>query len=302
MVNALANLGKEWDKDIVPVLHAQTLARKLIPRSVLSGKGLGMTSVETRAYTATAGAVINYEIIQDNEEKVDITAKNLKIPVQQDDRTISRRAWESYILHGTPLDNDMALDMVANIAAQEDALVINGWKPDGTNYALKGMFQVANNTFPGADFGTYGNAIKAVAGALALLRTDKIYSTGYNLLLTPTQYAELEASESTTGKAEYDRVLAMLNRNAPGNPGVIYESTSLSDASANSGIVSPAATPANRRFFDLVIAVEPFHDLWIAGSQKTGDVHVRQLGAMVPRFKHLNGNNKDNCICTLKGI
>lgn len=302
MVNALTNLGKAWDKDIVPVLHAQTLARKLIPRSVLSGKGLGMTSVETRAYTATAGAVINYEIIQDNEEKVDITAKNLKIPVQQDDRTISRRAWESYILHGTPLDNDMALDMVANIAAQEDALVINGWKPDGTNYELKGMFQVANNTVAGSDFGTYGNAITAVATALADLRTDKIYSTGYNLILTPAQYAELEASESTTGKAEYDRVLAMLNRNAPGNPGVIYESTSLSDASANSGIVSPAATPANRRFFDLVIAVEPFHDLWISGSQKTGDIHVRQLGALVPRFKHLNSSNKDNCICTLTGI
>jgi len=302
MVNALANLGKSWDKDIVPVLHAQTLARKLIPRSVLSGKGLGMTSVETRAYTATAGAVINYEIIQDNEEKVDVTAKTLKIPVQQDDRTIMRRTWESYILHGTPLDNDMALDMVANIAAQEDALVINGWKPDGTNYELKGMFQVANNTYAGSDFATYGNTIKAVAAGLALLRTDKIYSAGYNLILTPTQYAELEASESTTGKAEYDRVLAMLNRNAPGNPGVIYESTSLSDASANCGIISPAATPANRRFFDLVIAAEPFHDLWIAGSQKTGDIHVRQLGAMVPRFKHLNSSNKDNCICTLTGV
>ncbi|MHC1623459.1 MAG: encapsulin [Candidatus Methanospirareceae archaeon] len=299
MTNALANLGKAWDKDIVPVLHAQTLARKLIPRSPLSGKGLGMTSVETRAYTATAGAVINYEIIQDNEEKVDITAKTLKIPVQQDDRIISRRAWESYILHGTPIDNDLALDMVANIAAQEDALVINGWAPDGSNYEIKGMYQVANNTVSGSDFGTYGNAIATVAEGLALLRADKIYSAGYNLLLHPTQYAELEASESSTGKSEYDRVLAMLNRNAPGNPGKIYETTNLA---AGTGIIAPVGSPANRRFFDLVIAVEPFHDLWIEGSQKTGDIHVRQLGALAPRFKHLNESNKDDCICTLTSI
>jgi len=300
MANALKDLGKAWDKDIVAVLAEQTIGRKLIPKNAaLSGKGLGMTSVETRAYTARSGAVINYDIQEDLEDAVDITSKTLKIPVQQDDARIKRRDWEAYKLAGVPIDNDIAIDMAANVAAKEDALIIDGWKPDGTNYALKGMYKVANNTFGGADFGTVGNALAAVANAISLLRADKIYSVGWNLLLNPVQYGELEASYSTTLGLEYDAVLKMLNRNAPGNPGRVYESSNLA---ATTGMVAPVATPANKRFFDLIVAQEPKHDVWYETSEETGPIRARLVGALVPRFKHLNGSDLDNCICTLTGI
>lgn len=300
MANALKDLGKAWDKDIVAVLAEQTIGRKLIPKNeALSGKGLGMTSVETRAYTARSGAIINYDIQEDIEDAIDITSKTLKIPVQQDDARIKRRDWEAYKLAGVPIDNDIAIDMAANVAAKEDALIIDGWKPDGTNYALKGMYKVANNTFGGADFGTVGNALAATANAISLLRADKIYSIGWNLLLNPVQYGELEASYSTTLGLEYDAVLKMLNRNAPGNPGRVYESSNLT---AGTGMVAPVATAANKRFFDLVIAQEPKHDIWYETSEETGPIRARLVGALVPRFKHLNGSDLDNCICTLTGI
>lgn len=300
MANALKDLGKAWDKDIVAVLAEQTIGRKLIPKNeALSGKGLGMTSVETRAYTARSGAIINYDIQEDIEDAIDITSKTLKIPVQQDDARIKRRDWEAYKLAGVPIDNDIAIDMAANVAAKEDALIIDGWKPDDTNYALKGMYKVANNTFGGANFGTAGNALAATANAISLLRADKIYSIGWNLLLNPVQYGELEASYSTTLGLEYDAVLKMLNRNAPGNPGRIYESSNLT---AGTGMVAPVATAANKRFFDLVIAQEPKHDIWYETSEETGPIRARLVGALVPRFKHLNGSDLDNCICTLTGI
>lgn len=300
MANALKDLGKAWDKDIVAVLAEQTIGRKLIPKNeALSGKGLGMTSVETRAYTARSGAVINYDIQEDLEDAIDITAKTLKIPVQQDDARIKRRDWEAYKLAGVAIDNDIAIDMAANVAAKEDALIIDGWKPDGTNYALKGMYKVANNTFGGADFGTVGSALAAVANAISLLRADKIYSVGWNLVLNPVQYGEVEASYSTTLGLEYDAVLKMLNRNAPGSPGRIYESSNIT---AGTGMVAPVATAANKRFFDLVIAQEPKHDVWYETSEETGPIRARLVGALVPRFKHLNGSDLDNCICTLTGI
>lgn len=300
MANALKDLGKSWDKDIVAVLAEQTIGRKLIPKNAaLSGKGVGMTSVETRAYTARSGAIINYDIVEDIEDAVDITSKTLKIPVQQDDARIKRRDWEAYKLAGVPIDNDIAIDMAANVAAKEDALIIDGWKPDGTNYALKGMYKVANNTFGGASFGTVGNALAAVANAISLLRADKIYSVGWNLVLNPVQYGELEASYSTTLGLEYDAVLKMLNRNAPGNPGRVYESSNIT---AGTGMVAPVATPANKRFFDLVVAQEPKHDVWYETSEETGPIRARLVGALVPRFKHLDGSDLDNCICTLTGI
>lgn len=300
MANALKDLGKAWDRDIVAVLAEQTIGRKLMPKNeTLSGKGLGMTSVETRSYTARSGAIINYDIQEDLEDAVDITSKTLKIPVQQDDARIKRRDWEAYKLAGVAIDNDIAIDMAANVAAQEDAMILDGWKPDGTNYEIKGMYQVANNTYNGGDFGTVGNALAAVANGISLLRADKIYSMGWNLTLNPVQYGELEASYSTTLGLEYEAVLKMLNRNAPGNPGRIYESSSMADGY---GMLSPVATPGNKRFFDLVVAQEPKHDIWYETSEATGPIRARLVGALVPRFKHLDSSDLDNCICTLTTI
>ena len=297
MANTLNDLGKVWDKAIVPVLQEQSVGRKLVPlNTTVSGMGIGMTSVATITYTATAGAVINYNIQNNIEETVDTTSEVLKIPVQQDDRTIDRRAWESYKLNGTPIDNDMAFDMAANVAAAEDEMIINGWKPDGTNYETVGMYQVANNTFGGADFGTYGNAIAAVAGAIGMLRADKIYSQGWNLTLNYVQYAQLVGSQSAMGTPEYEQVVKMLNMNGTG--GQIFESGQID---ATYGMVSPVASPANIRFFDLVEAQRPKYELWFEDPKESGPIKSRLLGAVVPRFKHISGG-KDDCICTLSGI
>ncbi|NIA11294.1 MAG: hypothetical protein GWP10_16610 [Nitrospiraceae bacterium] len=295
MVNTLNELGKQWDKEIQPVLREQSVGRKLIPlNKKVSNRGIGQTSIATMNYTATAGAVINYNIQNNIEETTDITSEVLKIPVQQDDRTIGRRAYESYKLNGTPIDTDMAFDMAANVTIAEDALIIDGWKPDGSNYEIDGMYNVAGNTFGGASFGTNGNARKAVAAAIGLLKADKIYSTAWNLTLNHVQHSELMAS-TADGIDEYDQVIRLLNRGGAG--GQIFESGNIT---AGTGMVSPIASPANIRY--LVEAQRPTHELWFEEPKKTGPVKARLLGAVVPRFKHLDGSGNDPCICTLTGI
>lgn len=302
MTNALAEIAKTWDSEIVQVLQAQTIGRKLIPLNAkLSHKGLGMTEIGTNAFTARAAALIDYEIVEDNlgTETVDVTAKSLKVPVQQDDNILPRRAYEAYKQKGIAIDSGIAADMAAKIAALEDTMIIQGWTADGTNYEINGMYQVANNSVAGSSFGTYGGAVTSIAAAFGALSTDKIYSMGWNLTLHPTQYYELMGSYSTSGLWEYNQVIEMLNTNAPGKPGTVFVSTDMTDGT---GMVSPVATPANMRFFDLIEAYAPTFDTWIEGSQKTGPIHVRLLGALVPRFKHLDGSNLDDCICKLTTI
>lgn len=303
MTNALAELGKEWDSDIVPVLRAASIGKMLIPvNPELSGKGLGVLTVETMQYVARGAAAINYDIQQDIEDTVDITSSPLHIPVQQDDAKIKRRDWDAYMYKNVPIENDLALDMAANIVAQQSTLIVDGWKPDGTNYSVKGMFQVANNTVSGSDFDTYGGALATVAAAISELKQDAIYSPGYNMVLSSLNYAELEASYSTAGISEYEQVLKMLNRDAaPGAlPGRIIEGT---DLAAGTGMIAPIATQENRRYFDIIETQEPEHHLWYKdGNVDSGDIMVRQVGAMIPRFKHLNSSGKDNCVCTITGL
>ena len=299
MVNTLNQLGLVWDKEIQPVLRDQSVGRRLIPlNTTLSGKGIGMTSVSSIKYNATSGAVINYNIQNNIEETVDTTTDTIKIPVQQDDRTIDRRAWESFKMYGTPIDSDMSFDMAANIAAAEDELIINGWIPDGANYEILGMYQVANNTYGGGSFATYGNALLAVGKAIGLLRADKIYSMGWNLTLNFEQYAELTVSNSPLGVSEYEQVISRLNLNGGG--GQIFESSAIT---AGTAMVSPVASAANIRFFDLIEAQAPRHELWMVEPKKTGPIKSRLLGAVTPRFKHPDASSGlDNCICTLTGI
>ena len=200
-------------------------------------------------------------------------------------------------MNGTPIDNDIAFDMAANVTIAEDALIVDGWKPDDTNYEIKGMYKVAGNTTGGSTFGTNGNARKAVAAAIGMLKADKIYSMGWNLTLNHAEHAKLMASCNSSGVEEYDQVLKLLNYGGVG--GQIFETSNIA---AGTGMVSPVATPANIRFFDLVEAQRPKHELWFEEPKNTGPVKARLLGAVVPRFKHLDSSDEDDCICTITGI
>lgn len=303
--NALLDiLRKQFDDSVVPVLRATSVGRELMPvNPKLSGKGLGVLSVETLQYVARAGAVTNYDIQNDNYDTVDIKSFPTRIPVQQDDVMIKYRDWKAYQLKNIPLENDLSTDMTANIVVEQDNIIVDGWKPNGTDYEIKGLYQAAGNTVGGADTGTYGNLTKAVTQAISKLKLSGIYSQGYNLSIAPFNFAELDASESANGNPETDRILKILNRSAPvgGQPGQIIEVPALA---AGTAMVSPVASQANLRFFDIIETQTPQNNLWYAdGNTTTGDIKMQQTAALVPRFKHLNkATMTDPCICTITGL
>lgn len=295
MVSALETIGKYLDREIVPVLKSQSIIRKLIPlNKQLSGKGIGLTAVETFNYAATGGASTDYMIQEHQSDTMDITSDTLKIPVQQQEITIDARTWKMLVANGTKIETDSAAEMAANISVEQDTNGIQSWKPDGTNVEIDGLYSVAGNTYAGASFGTYGNAILAATNAKKELKADNIRSSAYNLTLHGDQYAELEGSLSTTGVEEMPQVKRIL-----GAGGEVFESN---DLTAGTGMVTPIASQENKRFFDLVEAQAPINRVFVIGDPETSPVHIRQVAAMTQRFKHLDSSDNDACVCTVTGI
>jgi hypothetical protein len=298
MANALGTIGRHFDRQIKPVL--QGVLRKLIPLNTeLSGKGIGMTSVETFNYTATGGASTDYMIHESQADTMDLTSDVLKIPIQQQEIKIDARTWKVLTKNGTNVEADAVLDMAANVSKEQDTNGIAGWKSDGTNIEIDGLYSVAGNTYAGATYATYGNAILAASNSKKALKADHITSTAYNMTLHGDQFAELESSISTTGVEEYKQVLRILNNGSLTGEGQILESN---DLTAGNGMVTPVASQINRRYFDLIEAQPPMNRVFIIGDEETSPVHVRQVAALTQRFKHLDSSDNDACVCTVTGI
>ena len=290
MTNALVDVGRQWDKEIIPVLRATSVGRKLIARNnKLSGKGIGNTSVKSYGYGASAAAVTNYHLITDYGDTVNVEDATVAIPIQQDEIRIHRRTYDSMVYDGMTPQSDQAQDMAMKPSVELDQLIIDGWKPDGTNYEIKGLYQVAGNSTAGADFGTYGNAVISCGTLIGLLQDDTIYSEGYNLTLATAQYQQLLGSISSTGVREMPQVLEMLNAGIPDGqpkPGRIYQSSVLTAAT---GLITPVATEANMIYMDLIEAQQPTNTLYYEnGNTERGDIILQQIGAAVPRFRRLS--------------
>jgi len=303
MSNDLAEIGRQWDRKIVPVLQQQSMGRKLVPKNMeLSGKGIGNTSVQNYGYKDTASAITDFNIRHDIADTIDVGGQKILIPIQQDMITIPRRTFEEMKLGGYAVDSDMAMQMAAKLSSELDTTLIDGWKPDGTNYKVKGFYQAAGNSTAGSDFGTYGNAIKSVAAAIELFDTDKIRSdAGFNLVLAGTQYYQLLSSESSSGIAELPKVIDMLNLNTGGRAGTVMMSP---DLAAGTGFMSPTATPGNIIYFDLIEALQPTNYLTYTNADPTnGDIILRQQGAATIRFKHMDSSSlTDPAVCKFTAI
>lgn len=291
MVNALDNIAKQFDNAIVTPLREQLVGRKLIQRNnTLSGQGIGLQSVETYTLGDLNAAIMDWGMPDGDEDTVDITAGTTKMVYMNKTYKIPRTMYESYRLKGIPIDSDVAVAVSDLIAKAEDQLLLWGWKPDGTNAKVNGLYKAAGNTEGTADdFGTYGKAMEKAKLALALLQADGVYGP-YNMTLNPTQFMELAGSVSTAGLSEWDQVMRLLNVNTPGQVGQIVSSTVMT---AGTGMITGIGT----KYFDYIEAQAPKNELGFdAKHPDTGPIYGTQYEAIVPRIK------QTNAICTLTAI
>lgn len=277
MTNALATFSKEIDSSLVPALRNALIGRKLV--HVTPEKGFGITSVDWGKITDISDGYVSYGFRDGNEDKIEVSLTNSKIPVYWKDYTVDRRIYESWLRSGIDVDRASSISAAYKAAKVENAAIMMGVSNDGTNYDLNGLYQGAGNDYSvSKDFGTYGNATDALAGVYEIMDDDGIPvdSLSFNWVLATTQRRQLMASRSANGIKEMPDILDMLNG------GQIFGTNTLT---AGTGFVSPTENVG-----------EPYVDFYMTSDFRTehgvdskhpdtGDLNGRVYSAGILRIK-----------------
>jgi len=254
-------IPKEWYEqirsDIVVTARRQNVARKLIRVRNLSG-GLGVQQYSFDTLVEMSDAVLTWTYSPESAtDAVNFTRSEVKVPVLHKEFEINRRDLEASRKFGNPLNTTMAGAAAYKVTNLENELVLLGWASDGGSYDINGLYNAANNSVIGSDFGTAGNAVTTIASAISAMMADDIYPP-YNLVLNPTQYAQLTGNLLSGGKDEEEKVRRMIQGDIVVTP-FQTDGTGMLLADANAG------------FFELVVAqdmtveteiTEKYKNLW----------------------------------------
>lgn len=247
---ALQQAATFLDGEIILPLRQKLMGRQLIAIKPLM-KGAGLKSAEVMKVIEMGAAQMAYKLPKEmSRDMIRIDKSTVDVPVLYKGYEMDRDAIAAYATKGVGLDSAAAVSAAQVIGVMEDAAIIDGWKPQGSEYLMKGLYQAAGT--PNAtnyDFGVYGNAKTAVSALMAQLEVLFVYPP-FNLVLHPTEHGQLLMSESSTGNEEYERVLRMINGNQPGGPGRIFSSGTLT---AGTGMLTPV--DPGRVYMELIMPV-----------------------------------------------
>ncbi len=251
---AYASISRYFDYEIIEPARATTIARKISAVNP-DCKGDGITNFEKYVMTELGNAKIAYEMPgadAANRDAIKLSKSTVDIPVLYEDYDIPNNIMKAWLNKSKPIDPAVAKSAAQVVNVKLDSLVLDGWKPNGSTYEINGFYQGAGNDYSTSkDFGTYGNASDAVAGAMALIDADSCTAEAYNLILHPTQFNELKKSRSTNGVREMPEVVEMLNGDKPTGPGRVFNSNTIT---AGTGLLIPVDVA--RTYHELVIPVE----------------------------------------------
>ena len=292
MATALQKAATYFDTEIVNPLRQKTMARKLIsvkPRV----KGDGIKAADILKVVEMGAAQVAYKLPKEmSRDMIRIDKTTVNIPLLYKGYEVDRDALDVWKTKGVALDSAAAISAAQVIGVQEDTAIIDGWKPDGTNYVMDGLYQAATSNYATTkDFGTYGNAKIAVGTGLSTLEAVYVYPP-FNLVLNPVQYGELVMSESTSGIEEYPRIEKMLNGNSTSGPGRIFSSPAIADTT---GLITPV-DPA--RVYMELLNPQPLRNVLGEDSKMPGisDITGTAYEALYVNVK------QTSALCTLASI
>ncbi|MCJ2540273.1 MAG: bacteriocin family protein [Candidatus Thermoplasmatota archaeon] len=240
----------QWlDKQMVPPLRAKMKGRRLFAKTVQLDRG--KSNVVYNTITDMADAYIEYEMPQGelDRDMIRVTPTTVRVPKIVRPYLVPRDTFESFRTEGIAMDTEAMISAAYKVAKKEDAYLVQGWAPDGTNYEINGLYQGAGTTEATAkDFGTFGNATSKVGLVMAALAALDIDDQNYNLGLNPVQYQELRTIRSTYDLLEWPDVLEQISPNDAQPKAFIYQSNNIT---AGTGLMTPVDTQGV--YMDLLI-------------------------------------------------
>ena len=245
-------VGKHLDTKLHDPLRQRLIGRQLFAKTTVLKEGeynYDFYKVREMGY-----AEVSYKWPSSDIERdlVGIDTTTEKVPFIHKGYEIDRGQFNAFVKDGKDIDTAAMMSAAQVIGLQEDDILLQGWKPDGTNYEVNGLYQGAGTTeTTSAVFSTFGNPTTKVALAMKALADVNVTNQNYNLILNPQNFYELNKSRSANGVLEKPDVLEMLNPN-PGAPkGQIFQSV---DITVDTGLMSPV-DPAGL-YMELVIALD----------------------------------------------
>lgn len=174
--------------------------RELVGRRLLPIRKID-SSTQTFGYdTMTEAADAQIDLAWPGRESLDIvnlTRSTVPIPTIHKEFIINKLDLAASRLTGTPLNTTTAESAGYKVGLAEDELIIQGYSHDGSNYDINGLYNAANNSVSGGDWGTASNISSNINSAISALMADNIFPP-YNLCLHPTQYNEAAVFISNT--------------------------------------------------------------------------------------------------------
>ena len=293
--SVLQALGRKIDAELILPLRQQLVGRQLAAVNP-DLKGDGIFEVEHHFLNELGAATVSYNLPRPDAARDSVTASRatLKVPVLEKGFEIARADYDIYkATEGrTPIDTTVALSAAQVVGVKEDDLIINGWKPDGTNAEITGLYAGAGNSYTtNDDFATAGKPTTALAGALALIETDSALAANYNFVCHPTQRNELRGLRNANGVREEPEFVEMLNPGG-GDLGKIKSTTAIA---AGTGLLVPV-DPA-RQFVELVVPRDYRTSLGVdSRDEANSPIYGRVMCMTIPKIKQSAG------LCSLTQI
>lgn len=217
------------------------------------------------------------------KDRLTLTSSEIDMIMIWKEYEIARADWDIFTAKGTNLEAVNVISAAQVVGVEEDAYLINGWKPDGTNFTEKGIYQIAGNAATGVDFGSYNNPTKSIMAGWAKLDEDNITGVNFNLLLNPVQYNEAVQSRSTNGVREWADLIDLLNPYG-GAKGTIIKVPG-NNVAAGTAVMSPVDTTG--RYMDLVIGANYVNDVYLNGpSQQFSPMGGICVSSLIARFTY----------------
>lgn len=282
MTTAYELVGRYYDEQLIQPMAQLAVGRKAAYTADIKGD---IDTVEVYTSGNLSDAFITYTLPEhdQNSDMFSLTPTTLKIPFIYKDFKIRRSEFNKWQNNkNVKLDTQGAMLAAQEVVQIEEATIFVGkdFDGDGSYTAAQGdvvgFYTGAGNDYSTSkDFGTFGNALDAVAGAKALCAADHCYATKWNLFLNPIQYAELESSFDVTGGFEWDVVMKRLGG------GGIFQTEAIT---VDKGLLMP--DDPTKTFFDIVVPIDMYTQVGPFGPfPDDAPIYGRVKEALVPRIK-----------------
>jgi len=298
----LSRAATQLSKDIIPYLR-NTLRGRHFASINPDMKGDGKTAYEYTAISDMSDGFVQWTLPTGNEHKDAVTATQrvVNVPVLYKEFAMPKAdiyAWDNRQM-GQGEENSLqaisARTAADKVAEQEEIIIFDGWKPDGSTYAVKGFVQAANTVITGGSIATVGTMFEYISHAVSALEDKKVYGeqSSYNVALPSAIMAQVRTQRYQNGDWELEQIQKLIGK------GSIYSIPS-DFLPTTTALVMPVDTA--RRHFEFLVPIDYRTEIANSKYERIGNVEGVVYELFTPSYTRVHANGCTDAIAKITGL